>query len=156
MEATVKKNLIVQQTYRPKIDWWVYLVLAIMVGGASVGAFMENNPLIGLILGGGLALLWLVAVSCVKYEIRDNQLGIRKFFRWTWIPIEKIATIEKQHGVAVQGAVSAVLSLDRLRMTLTDRSVLRSSMPIAISPKHADALMARLKEINPTITTSHE
>lgn len=156
MEATVKKNLIVQQTYRPKIDWWVYLVLAIMVGGASVGAFMENNPLIGIILGGGLALLWLVAVSGVKYEIRDNQLGIRNFFRWTWIPIEKIATIERHHGVAVQGAVSAVLSLDRVRMTLTDRSVLRSSMPIDISPKDADALMARLNEINPTITTSHE
>lgn len=156
MEATVKKNLIVQQTYRPKIDWWIYLVLIIMVVGVMAGTIMEGDILTGIILAGGLALLWLVAVLGVKYEIRGNQLGIRNFFRWTWIPIDKIATVEKQHGVAVQGAVSAVLSLDRVRMTLTDRSVLRSSMPIDISPKDADALMARLKEINPTITTSHE
>lgn len=96
--------------------------------------------------------LWLFAVTGVKYEIRGCRLGIRNFHRWTWIPIDKIATAEKLHGVFVQGAVSATLSLDSVRLTLVDKGVLKSSMPIDISPNDRDGYMAQLKKINPDIT----
>lgn len=139
------------KVFTPKIDWWIYLVLIIMVCGCAFGLFYEGEFLGGYVLGAGMLILWLFAVTGVKYEIRDGQLGIRNFYRWTWIPVNKIATVEKLHGVFVQGAVSATLSLDRVRMTLSDKSVLKSSMPIDISPKDRDGFMAQLKEINPNI-----
>ena len=137
--------------FKPKIDRWLYLVLVIMVGGVIVGTMMEGAILAGIILGGGLDAMWILAVTGVKYEIKDNKLGIRNFYRWTWIPIDKIATVEKCHGVAVQGAVSAVLSLDRVRMTLTDRTMLKSSLPVDISPKDADKFISVFKQLNPSI-----
>lgn len=134
--------------YKSKIDWWIYLVLVIMVCGCVFGLFYEGEFWGGLILGGGMLILWLFAVTGVKYEIRDGQLGIRNFYRWTWIPVNKIASVEKLHGVFVQGAVSATLSLDRVRMTLSDKSVLKSTMPIDISPEDRDGFIAQLKGIN--------
>lgn len=137
--------------YKSKIDWWIYLAIIIMVSGGTFGLLYENEFLGGIILGAVLLLLSLFAVTGVKYEICDKQLGIRNFYRWTWIPIEKVVTVEKLHGIFVQGAVSATLSLDRVRLTLSDRSILRSSMPVDISPKDRDGFIARLKDINPNI-----
>lgn len=137
--------------YKSKIDWWIYLVLVIMVSGCVFGPYYEGDLSVGLILGTGMLLLWLIAVTGVKYEIRDGQLGIRNFYHWTWIPVSKIVTAEKLHGVFVQGSVSATLSLDRVRLTLADKSILKSSMPIDISPKDRDGFIAQLKEINPDI-----
>ncbi len=137
--------------YRPEIDWWIYIVLVIMVCGCVFGLSYDGEPIAGLILGAGVLALWLFAVTGVKYRICNNQLGIRNFYRWTWIPIDKISTVEKLHGVYVQGAVSATLSLNRVRMTLSDRNILKSSMPVDISPKDRDGFIIRLKEINPLI-----
>lgn len=39
----------------------------------------------------------------------------------------------------------------RVSIKFTDRSVLKSSMPLEISPKDRDGFMAQLKEINPAI-----
>lgn len=137
--------------YSPEIDWWVYIVLIIMVSGCVLGLIYDGELIGGLVLGAGMLALWLFAVTGVKYKICNNRLGIRNFYRWTWIPIDKIASVEKLHGVYVQGPVSATLSLDRVRITLSDRNVLKSSMPVDISPKDRDAFIIRLKEINPHI-----
>lgn len=138
--------------FKARVDWWVYLVLIGMLALSLSGVCLDDNFVAGSILGVGLTLFWLVAVFGVKYAIHGNQLGIRNFFRWIWIPIDKVKTVKKEHGVAVQGAVSAVLSLGRIRITMIDRNVLKSSMPIDISPKNQDAFIAKLKEINPGIT----
>lgn len=138
--------------FSPEIDWWVYIVLIIMVSGCVLGLIYDGELIIGgLVLGAGMLALWLFAVTGVKYKICNNRLGIRNFYRWTWIPIDKIASVEKLHGVYVQGSVSATLSLDRVRITLSDRNVLKSLMPVDISPKDRDAFIIRLKEINPHI-----
>lgn len=140
-----------KQTFKPKIDWWIYLVLAIMVCGCFFGPLSEGAVGVAVILSLVMLALWLFAVLGVKYEIRCGQLGIRKFYRWTWIPIDKISEVERLHGMFVQGAVSATLSLSRVRLTLSDRSVLRSAMPVDISPEDSDGFIRRLKEINPRI-----
>lgn len=140
-----------RKVYRPKIDWWIYLVLIIMVCSSIFGLMYDGEFVYGLILGLGLLLLWLFAVSGVKYEIKNDKVGIRNFYCWTWLPIDKITTVEMQHGIFVQGAVSATLSLDCVKLTLSDRSVLKSSMPIYISPNDRNGFIARLKSINPDI-----
>ena len=140
-----------KETFRPKIDWWIYLVLAIMVGGCFFGPLSEGAFAAAVILSLSMLGLWLFAVLGVMYEIRGGQLGIRKFYRWTWIPIDKISEVERMHGVYVQGAVSATLSLSRVRLRLSDSSILRSAMPVDISPKDSDGFIRRLKEINPGI-----
>lgn len=137
--------------FAPKIDWWIYFVCGITVLACIIGPAIDGDTLIGVFLALLMLVLWICAIYGVKYQIRENKLGIRKFFHWTWIPISKIAIIQKEHGVAVQGSVSAVLSLDRLRITLTDKSVLKSSMPVDIFPKDTDRFIAKLQEINPDI-----
>lgn len=139
------------EVFAAKIDWWIYLIAIVAVGVCIAGPLIDKSLFTGAIIGCGILALCLLTITGVKYEIRGNQLGIRNFYRWTWIPVDQIKTVEQAHGVAVQGAVSAVLSLDRVRMTLFDRNVLKSTMPVDIAPKNPAAFIARLKEINPDI-----
>ena len=43
------------------------------------------------------------------------------------------------------------MSLDRVSIRFSDRKVLKSAMPIEISPKDRDGFIADLKKINPEI-----
>lgn len=150
-----KQSPMEQIDYKPKIDWWVYLVLIIMVGGSILGLLYESVPIGAAILGSAMLLLWLFAVTGVKYEIRGNRLGIRNFYRWTWIPIDNIQSVGMVTGLFVQGPVSATLSRDMVRIELSDKAVFKSAMPIHISPADRDGFIFSLKELNPDITVKH-
>ncbi len=84
----------------------------------------------------------------VKYQICGDRLGIRNFFyRWEWFPISKISEVKKTSGILSAPA----LSTRRVSIKFSDRKILKSSMPLEISPRDRDAFIARLTQINPGI-----
>lgn len=135
--------------YNSKIDWWIPGVVIITVAIAFIGPVIDGEIIIvGFIVAALLGALEIVMFASVKYQICDGRLGIRNFFyKWEWVQIDKISEIKKTSGILSAPA----LSTKRVSIKFCDRSVLKSSMPLEISPKDRDGFIARLKEINPAI-----
>ena len=82
------------------------------------------------------------------YEIDGDTLIIYQFFMPQRIHISKIKEVKNTVGYLATAGMSA----QRVSIKLSDRRVLKSSMPIEISPKNRDAFIAQLQSINPNIT----
>lgn len=63
-------------------------------------------------------------------------------------PVSKIKEVKKTVGYLA----TAGMSSRRVSIRFVDRSVLKSYMPLEISPKDRDGFIARLKQLNPEIT----
>ncbi len=134
-------------TYNSKIDWWIPVVVVFSVACCFIGPILDGDFLSGIILGVVVLLIEILIFAGVKYEIKGNQLGVRNFFRWTWFPIDKITEVKKQRSILA----AAALSFDRLAIKFSDRSILKSSMPLEISPKDTPRFLEQIKRINPAI-----
>lgn len=95
---------------------------------------------------GAMMVCVLLIVGC-WYVIDGDELVVYQFFRPNRFPINKISEVKKTIGYLA----TAGMSSRRVSITFTDRSVLKSSMPLEISPDDRDGFIARLKEINPDI-----
>lgn len=135
--------------YKSKIDWWVPVVVVVTASVAFIGPLIDGEIFwVGLLLGVMLAILEIVMFASVKYKICDGKLGIRNFFyKWEWFPIDKISTVKKSTGILSAPALSSL----RVSIRFSDRSIMKSSMPLEISPKDQDDFINKLKEINPEI-----
>lgn len=131
--------------YKSKIDWWVWLVL-LFVAVVTVAVALDSTWLVTLSIGGTM-LLGVVLIAGCWYEIDGDQLVVYQFFRPNRFPIDKIAEVKKTTGILA----TAGMSCRRVSIKFADRSVLKSSMPLEISPKNRDGFIAELKEINPDI-----
>lgn len=132
--------------YKSKIDWWVWCVMAFAIAVAvavSIGTYWW----LALIYGVFMALLCGVSMFGCWYEIEGDQLVVYQFFRPHKFPISKIKDAKKTVGYLA----TAGMSKDRVSIKFVDRSVMKSSMPLEISPKDRDAFIAHLKQINPAI-----
>lgn len=131
--------------YFSRIDWWVWLVFLFMAGVTAAMA-LDSTWWVGLSFGGTMLICAVLIAGC-WYEIDGDQLVVYQFFRPNRFPIDKIAEVKKTTGILA----TAGMSIYRVSIKFTDRSVMKSSMPLEISPKGRDGLMARLREINPNI-----
>lgn len=131
--------------YKSKIDWWVWLVL-LFVAVVTVAVALDSTWLVTLSIGGTM-LLGVVLMAGCWYEIDGDQLVVYQFFSPNCFPIDKIAEVKKTTGILA----TAGMSCRRVSIKFADRSVLKSSMPLEISPKNRDGFIAKLKEINPDI-----
>lgn len=130
-----------------KVDWWVYLVL---IGTALIGyllPLLDGDWLLAIIFGTSMLALEIFCFASVKYAVRGNELGVRMFWRWTWLPIDKIQEVKKVTGILS----TAANSVHRVSIKFSDRKILKSYAPLEISPSDRDAFIAELKAINPAI-----
>lgn len=134
--------------YKSKIDWWLWLVLLLIVS-VSVAMALDSTWWVTLPIGGVMLLCVLLIFGC-WYEIEGEQLVVYQFFRPNRFPIEKIKEVKRTTGYLA----TAGMSCRRVSIKFTDRSVMKSSMPLEISPKERDRFIAQLKEINPNITVN--
>ena len=132
--------------YRSRIDAWVWIVLVLTVGltvAICIGAvwWMWLIPVAGIITPfvGGMA-------GC-RYVIEGDTLVVYQFFRPHRLPVMKIRSVRRTTGYLA----TAGMSCRRVTIRFTDRSVLRSSMPLEISPADRDGFIRHLCEINPHI-----
>ena len=104
--------------------------------------------------------LWLVILSLamltfalltfigIYYRIDGDKLVVYSFFVPTAYPIDKIKEIKPTKSVLSSPATS--LS-HRLAITFTDRNILKSSIPLIISPMRQEEIIRHLLSINPEI-----
>ncbi len=131
--------------YYSGVDWWLMsLIIFAMVAAwaATIGAgWVVSLP------SGGVVILLLVLIFGCWYEIDGNNLVVYQFFMPHKFPISKIKEVKKTIGYLA----TAGMSSKRVSIKFTDRSVLKSYMPLEISPKDRDKFIAKLKELNPNI-----
>lgn len=132
--------------YRSKIDWWVWLVV---IGSLAVIwlSAIGMSWMYVVFVSGLMTLLYAWLMFGCWYEIDGEDLVIYQFFRPTRLPIAKIKSVKKTTGYLATAGMSHL----RITITLTDRSILKSSMPLEISPKDRDGFIANLTCINPAI-----
>lgn len=132
--------------YKSRIDLWLLCVLLLAVAIVIV-ACIGTYWWLALIYGASLLGITIVCLLGCRYEIDGDRLVVYQFFRPHRFPIDKIKEVRKTTGyLATAGA-----SRHRVSIKFTDRSVMKSSMPLEISPKDRDGFMAQLKTINPSI-----
>lgn len=134
-----------RQIYKSGIDWWMWLVL-IFVAGVTIAIAIDSTLWVALPTCGVMIFCILLMVGC-WYEIDGNQLVVYQFFRPHRFPIDKISEVNKTTGILA----TAGMSVRRVSIKFADRSVMKSSMPLEISPKDRDKFISHLKEINPNI-----
>lgn len=133
--------------YRSGIDVWLWCVMIfslVVIWVATIGTYWWLT----LIQGGGVTLLFVVCIFGCWYEIDGDRMVVYQFFRPHRYPISKIKEVKKTTGYLA----TAGMSRHRVSIKFIDRSVMKSSMPLEISPKDRDGFIARLREINPDIT----
>ncbi len=138
-----------RETYSSKIDWWIPAVVVFTVAVAFIGPIIDGEIfIVGIILAALLGTLEIVMFASVKYRICDGKLGVRNcFYKWEWFPIDKISELKKSSGILSAPA----LSTKRISIKFSDKKILKSSMPLEISPKDRDRFVQRLKELNSNI-----
>ena len=90
----------------------------------------------------------LITFMSVYYRIDGNKLVVYTFFIPQVYPIEQIKEIKPTKSVLSAPATSLN---HRLAITFTDRSILKSTMPLIISPVRQDDFIGQLLAINPEI-----
>ena len=134
-----------RQIYKSRIDWWMWLVL-IFVAGVTIAIAIDSTLWVALPTCGVMIFCILLMVGC-WYEIDGNLLVVYQFFRPHRFHIDKISEVKKTTGILA----TAGMSVRRVSIKFADRSVMKSSMPLEISPKDRDKFISHLKETNPNI-----
>lgn len=132
--------------YYSKIDWWVWCVM-ILSYAVLIPLYIDTYWWLALIYGIFWTALYIVGFFGCWYEISGNNLTVYQFFRPNRFPIAKIKEIKYTTGYLA----TAGMSSQRVSIKFTDRSVMKSFMPLEISPKDRDGFCARLQSRNPGI-----
>lgn len=132
--------------FKSKIDWWIWsllLFVLVIIYVAAIGTYWWLT----LIYGALLALICIVSFWGCWYEVNNDQLIVYQFFMPHKYPIRKIKEVKKTNGYLYTMGISR----DRVSIKFIDRSVMKSSKPLEISPKDRDGFIECLKQINPEI-----
>lgn len=87
-------------------------------------------------------------ILSIYYRIDGDKLVVYTFFIPTAYPIDKIKEIKPTKSVLSSPATSLT---HRLAITFTDRKILKSSIPLIISPVRQEEFIQQLLSVNPEI-----
>lgn len=135
-----------KQVFRSKIDWWIWCIIlftACVTAIACIGLPWWTP----ITLGTSSIVLLGIGVFGIKYEIAGDNLLIHCMLRSQKLPISKIKEVKYCTGILAMPAAST----QRIAIKFTDRRILKSSMPIEVSPKNREAFVSALLKTNPDI-----
>ena len=92
----------------------------------------------------------IVAFQSIYYIVDGNQLIVYTFFIPRRYSIDKIKEIKPSNSILSAPATSITR---RLAITFNDRKILKSYMPLLISPENQNDFITHLLSINPNIIT---
>ena len=133
--------------YNSRWDGSTWFILGIVAACCIVPCFMDNGIWPTIICLVMLAFILLIFIS-IYYRIDGDKLVVYQFFIPTAFPIDKIKEVKPTKSVLSAPATSLT---HRLAITFTDRKVLKSSMPIIISPVRQEEFIRQLLSVNPKI-----
>jgi hypothetical protein len=133
--------------YNSKWDGSTWFILGQVAVCCAVPYFLDDGIWPTIICLVMLAFV-LVTFLSIYYRIDGDTLVVYSFFIPTAYPIDKIKEIKPTKSVLSSPATS--LS-HRLAITFTDRNILKSSIPLIISPMRQEEFIRHLLSINPEI-----
>ncbi len=133
--------------YNSMWDGSTYFILGLVAAYCVVPCFLDDGIWPTIICLVMLAFV-LVTLLSIYYRIDGDKLVVYSFFIPTAYPIDKIKEIKPTKSVLSSPATSLT---HRLAITFTDRKILKSSIPLIISPVSQDEFITHLLSINPEI-----
>lgn len=141
--------------YNSLLDWSTWL----LVGSVEVVCLLplllddDGSMMIPVILVAvAFFVFMLILFKGTYFEISDRNLIVYEFFRPTVLPIDKIESVTRVKTIL---ACSATSLTNRLAIKFSDRKVLKSSMPLIISPVRQTDFINQLIKINPNIIADY-
>lgn len=133
--------------YNSMWDGSTWFILGLVAVCCVVPCFLDDGiwpTIICLVL---LACV-LVTFLSIYYRVDGDKLVVYSFFIPTAYPIDKIKEIKPTKSVLSSPATSLTLPL---AITFTDRKILKSYIPLIISPVRQEEFISHLLSINPEI-----
>ncbi|MCQ2253481.1 MAG: PH domain-containing protein [Bacteroidales bacterium] len=130
------------KTFKSKIDWWIYLALAILFGVLIFAQLHSNKTFVTTIIFSLIFYFTALMSLGISYTIQDGKLMLKAaFINLGDLEISKITKIQKTSTILSAPAAS----LDRIALYEGKKLV------AVISPKERQEFFDALREINPDI-----
>ncbi len=130
--------------YNSQWDGSTWFILGLVAVCYVVPCFLDDGIWPTIICIVMLAFV-LVTFLSIYYRIEGDKLVVYSFFIPTAYPIDKIKEIKPTKSVLSSPATSLP---HRLAITFTDRKILKSSIPLIISPVRQEEFIQHLLSIN--------
>lgn len=134
--------------FKPLIDGSTWSLVALIIVCCVWPLLLETSWVEILILIFA-AIICILPFFSIWYEIDGSDLVVYQFFRPARFPISKIKSVAPTKTLLSAPATSLKR---RIAITFVDRSVLKSSMPLVISPANQQKFIEALLSVNPDIT----
>lgn len=128
-------------------DWMTVLIIMATVL-VCLFSIISINVVLAITITVFLVLIEVAAFLGTYYEINDDELIVHSSFKVIKYPIAKIKKIKPTNSWLAAPAAS--LS-KRIAITFTDKTILRNSTPLIISPVRQSEFIQQLSLINPNI-----
>ena len=133
--------------YNSQWDGSTYFILGLVAVCCVVPCCLDHSLWLVALCLAMLAFVLLTFIG-IYYRIDGDKLVVYSFFIPTAYPIDKIKEIKPTKSVLSSPATSLT---HRLAITFTDRRILKSSIPLIVSPVHQEEFIRHLLSINPEI-----
>lgn len=133
--------------YNSMWDGSTWFILGLVAVSCVVPCFLDDGIWPTIICIVMLAFV-LVTFLSIYYRIDGDKLVVYSFFIPTAYPIDMIKEIKPTKSVISSPATSLT---HRLAITFTDRKILKSTIPLIISPARQEVFIRHLLSINPEI-----
>lgn len=133
--------------YSSMWDGSTWFILGLVAVCCVIPCFLDDGIWPTIICIVMLAFV-LVTFRSINYRIDGDKLVVYSFFIPTAYPIDKIKEIKPTKSVLSSPTTSLT---HRLAITFTDRKILKSSIPLIISPVRQEEFIRHLLSINPEI-----
>lgn len=133
--------------YSSMWDGSTWFILGLVAVCCVVPCFLDDGIWPTIICIVMLAFV-LVTFLSIYYHIEGDKLVVYSFLIPTAYPIDKIKEIKPTKSVLSSPATSLT---HRLAITFTDWKILKSSIPLIISPVRQEEFIRHLLSINPEI-----
>ncbi len=133
--------------YNSQWDGSTWFILGLVAVCCVVPCFLDYGiwPMIICLV---MLAFVLETFLSIYYRIDGDKLVVYSFFIPTAYPIGKIKEIKPTKSVLSSPATSLT---HRFAITFADRKILKSSIPLIISPVYQDEFIRQLLSINPEI-----
>lgn len=138
--------------YNSMWDSSTWLILAFVVAVCIWPVFVDDWVLPVILAVAFLAII-VVGLLGIYYKIDGNNLVVYQFFIPRTYPIDKISSIRPTKSILSSPAVSLT---HRIAIKFSDKKVLKSTMPLIISPVRQREFVNQLLAINPHIQLSQK
>lgn len=128
--------------------WFILGFVAVLVAVCSIVPGFTDDGIGPVIICMAVFAFIIVSLLGIYYRIDGDKLIVYSFFIPKAYPIDKIKEIKPTKSLLSAPATSLT---HRLAISFTDRKIMKSTMPLVISPVRQDEFIRRLLAINPEI-----